>query len=94
MTRYHNINGEHVAFSEEEEAARNAEEKLWADEADARAMAEIRARRNQLLQDCDWTQSRDITLANDDAWKSYRSQLRDFPASVDLSNISWPEEPS
>ena len=93
MTRYHNINGVDIAFTAEEEAARDAEEKAWNDGADARAMVALRQERNQLLHDCDWTQSRDLTLSNDEAWKSYRTALRDFPATVDLNNITWPKEP-
>ena len=94
MARFHNINGEHVAFSSEEEAERDTEEALWEDGKNDREMAIIRAERNKLLHDCDWTQSRDLTLSNDEAWKSYRTALRDFPANVDLSNITWPKEPS
>lgn len=93
MTRYHNIMGEHIAFTPEEETARDAEEAAWAAGENDRAMEALRQERNQLLHDCDWTQSRDLTLSNDDAWKSYRSALRDFPAKVDLNNITWPKEP-
>ena len=32
MTRYHNINGERIAFTSEEETARDAEEKAVAEE--------------------------------------------------------------
>jgi len=32
MTRYHNINGEKIAFTAEEETARDAEEKAYATE--------------------------------------------------------------
>lgn len=32
MTRYHNINGERIAFTSEEETARDAEEKTYAEE--------------------------------------------------------------
>jgi len=31
MPRFHNINGENVQYSDAEEAARDAEEKAWAD---------------------------------------------------------------
>tara|TARA_Y100000994_G_scaffold42040_1_gene32853 strand:+ start:232 stop:516 length:285 start_codon:yes stop_codon:yes gene_type:complete len=94
MARFHNINGEHVAFTPEEEAERDAEEALWEDGKNDREMAIIRTERNKLLQNCDWTQSRDLTLSNDEAWKLYRSQLRDFPENVDLNNIEWPKEPA
>ena len=33
MPRYHNINGERIQFTAEEEAARDAEEQAWADAA-------------------------------------------------------------
>ena len=46
MPRYHNINGERVQFTAEEEAARDAEEQAWADGALARAQASLRSRRN------------------------------------------------
>ena len=36
MPRYHNINGNKVQFTAEEEAARDAEEQAWADAAPAR----------------------------------------------------------
>ena len=49
MPRYHNINGNRVQFTAEEEAARDAEEKAWADGAVGRAQANLRARRNRLL---------------------------------------------
>lgn len=48
----------------------------------------IRTQRDILLSQCDWTQSRDVTLSNDSEWKTYRQQLRDitnqetFPESV------------
>ena len=53
----------------------------------------LRAERNAKLAETDWTQSRDITLSNDDAWKEYRQLLRDFPSVVDINNIVWPTKP-
>ena len=48
------IDGIQVAFSPEEEAARDAEEKLWADGAAARAAEEIqRNRRNAYQEEAD-----------------------------------------
>ena len=42
MPRFHNIDGNRVQFSEQEETARDAEEKEWADGAATRAaLAEI-----------------------------------------------------
>jgi len=87
--------GEHVAFTPEEEAARDAEEAAWAAGENDRAMETLRQERNSRLAASDWTQGRDITLSNDDAWKTYRTALRDLPANTpDPANPTWPEEPS
>jgi len=45
MPRYHNINGNKVQFTAEEEAARNAEEKAWADGATTREREAIQGNR-------------------------------------------------
>ena len=47
MPRFHNINGEKVQFTAEEEVARDAEEKGWADGALDRSMEELRRKRNR-----------------------------------------------
>ena len=70
----------------------------------AEPIALLRVERNKRLTACDWTQSRDLTLSNDDAWKTYRQALRDLPASSSptlddmggllLSSVTWPTEPS
>ena len=54
MPSYHNINGNRVQFTEAEETARDAEEAAWADGALARALANMRSRRNQLLAKTDF----------------------------------------
>ena len=70
----------------------------------AEGMRLLRLERNTRLTACDWTQSRDLILSNDDAWKTYRQSLRDLPASaspsldsnydLDLTSVTWPTEPS
>jgi hypothetical protein len=80
-----------VELTTEEIAIFEADQKAWNDAAPARAMADIRAERNAKLAASDWRGISDNTMS--DEWKSYRSQLRDFPANVDLNNIVWPEEP-
>ena len=42
MTRYHLINGKRVAFTPEEEAARDAEEAAWAAEVAATKYIQLR----------------------------------------------------
>lgn len=45
MPRYHNIDGNRVQFSSEEEAAQDAKEQAWADGAAARAAEAIQGKR-------------------------------------------------
>lgn len=63
-------------------------------EITAGVAARARAERTRRLQECDWTQGRDVQLTNDAAWVAYRQALRDistqpgFPTSID-----WPVKP-
>ena len=99
MPRYHNINGNRAQFTAEEEAARDAEEKAWADAAPARALADLRAKRNRLLQESDWeilsVLEKGNTISTD--WKNYRQALRDLPDGKDTvekcNNATWPTKP-
>ena len=96
MTRYKYINNVKVAFTEEEEKTRDAEEKTWADDAPNRRMTELRRQRNLLLSESDWMGNQDVTMS--DEWKTYRQALRDItsqtPSDDLLSNINWPTKPS
>ena len=95
MPRYHNINGNIVQFTAEEEAARDAEEKAWADGALARAQADLRSRRNQLLAETDFYALSDVTMSDD--MKTYRQELRDLPEGKDTvekcNNATFPTKP-
>ena len=95
MPRYHNINGNRVQFTAEEETARDAEEKAWADGAVGRAQADLRAKRNRLLAETDYLALSDNTLS--DNMKTYRKDLRDLPAGKDTvdkcNNATWPTKP-
>ena len=95
MPRYHNINGNRVQFTAEEETARDTEEKAWADAAPARALADLRSRRNRLLAETDFYALSDVTLSDD--MKTYRKDLRDLPAGKDTvdkcNNATWPTKP-
>ena len=77
MPRYHNINGEIVQFTAEEEAARDAEEQAWADGALARAQTRLRLERNRRLAETDFYALSDVTMSDD--MKTYRQNLRDLP---------------
>ena len=95
MPRYHNINGNKVQFTAEEETARDAEEKAWSDAAPARALAELRAKRNRLLAETDYYALSDVTMSDD--MKTYRQNLRDLPAGKGTvekcNNATWPTKP-
>jgi TPP-dependent pyruvate/acetoin dehydrogenase alpha subunit len=95
MVRYHNINGNRVQFTAEEEAARDAEEKAWADGALARAQANLRSKRNRLLAETDFYALSDVTMSDD--MKTYRQELRDLPADKDTvekcNNATFPTKP-
>ena len=89
------VNGERIQLTAEEEAARDAEEKAWADAAPARRMQQLRDQRNTLLAQTDWMGNSDVTMSAD--WKTYRQALRDItsqtPSDDLLSNITWPKKP-
>ena len=95
MPRYHNINGNRVQFTAAEETARDNEEAAWANAAPARALADLRQRRNRLLAETDYLALSDNTLSND--MKTYRQNLRDLPDGKDTvekcNNATWPTKP-
>jgi len=95
MVRYHNVNGTLVQFTTEEEAARDAEEKAWADGAFDRALLGLREKRNGLLAETDWWGASDNTMT--DAQKKYRQDLRDLTAGLDtvdkVNAVVWPTKP-
>ena len=95
MPRYHNINGNQVQFTAEEETARDAEEKAWADGALARAQANLRQERNRRLAETDFYGNSDVTMSDD--MKTYRQALRDLPDGKDTvekcENATWPTKP-
>ena len=95
MPRYHNINGNQVQFTAEEETARDAEEQAWADGALARAQASLRERRNRLLAETDFYALSDVTMSSD--MQTYRQNLRDLPSGKDTvekcDNVTWPTKP-
>ena len=95
MPRYHNINGNNVQFTAEEETARDNEEAAWANAAPARALANLRSKRNRLLAETDFYGNSDVTMSDD--MTTYRQALRDLPAGKDTvdkcENATWPTKP-
>ena len=95
MPRYHNINGNNVQFTAAEETARDNEEAAWANAAPARALADLRDKRNRLLAETDFYGNSDVTMSDD--MTTYRQALRDLPAGKDTvdkcENATWPTKP-
>ncbi len=68
----------------------------------AEPMRLLRVERNRLLAETDWLGNSDVTMSS--AWKTYRKNLRDLPASakpklsadgsLDMSSVTWPTKPS
>jgi hypothetical protein len=69
---------------------------LSADASAAKAKAQwnvIRAERNKLLVESDWTQLPDAPV-DAAAWATYRQALRDITTEANPFAIVWPESPS
>ena len=97
MSRFHNIDGERIQFTPEEETTRDAEEATWEERKPARAMSHLRTERNALLASSDWTQAADSPLTDEvkATWATYRQELRDIP-ETHASNpdaVVWPTPP-
>ena len=92
MPRFKNVDGVDIQFTAEEETARDAEEKAWADKAPSREMAQIRRHRDTLLRETDHFGLGDVTKSDD--MKTYRQALRDIPASNTVyADVAWPTKP-
>jgi hypothetical protein len=59
----------------------------------AKALVDLRTKRNQLLAETDYLALVDSTLSTD--MRTYRQALRDLPANTsDPANPTWPTKPS
>ncbi len=66
----------------------------------------VRIKRDKLLLESDWTQTRDNVRLNDSTWVTYRQELRDITKSasfnpklnadgtLDESSVTWPLKPA
>ena len=92
------VNGERIQLTAEEESARDAEEASWEAGAKDRSMANLRAKRNNLLKETDHYGLSDVTMS--EAMTTYRQELRDLPSTVadddtasDVDAITFPTKP-
>ena len=95
MPRHHNINGNNVQFTAEEETAADNAETAYNNAAPARALSNLRSKRNRLLAETDFYGNSDVTMSDD--MTTYRQALRDLPAGKDTvdkcNNATWPTKP-
>jgi len=95
MTRHHNINGNIVPFTAEEEAQRDAEEQAWLNGAFDRAIANLRSKRDRLLAETDYLALSDNTLTS--AMTTYRTSLRDITNGLttvaEVDAVVFPTKP-
>ena len=90
------VDGVIVDMTDEEIAARQAEEKEWADGAAARNLSSLREQRNRKLAECDWliVMHKEKGTNIPTAWKTYRQALRDITKDyTSLDDVVWPEKP-
>ena len=88
MPRYKMVNGERIQLTAQEEAQRDAEEKLWND-------GTLRSKRDNLLKETDYFALSDVVMSDD--MKKYRQDLRDITNGVDTltkaKNKKFPTKP-
>ncbi len=67
------------------------------EELNEKCWIELRAKRNALLSQTDWTIISDNPLTEEqrNLWKIYRQKLRDLPKNtIDPTNVNWPTSPA
>ena len=76
MTRYKTTDGITTECTAEEVAVLDARKTVWDNAAPARALAELRYKRDNLLKETDIFALADLTMTDD--MKTYRQALRDL----------------
>ena len=99
MARFRIENNERIPFTAEEEKARDAEEKAWADGEAERKLNRVREERNAKLTETDWVVIKEReeggSVSNFADWKKYRQELRDITNTYkSLEDVKWPTAPS
>jgi len=99
MPRFHNINGTNVQFTAAEETARDNEETAYANAAPARALENLRQKRDGLLKAYDWEIVSELEKGNaiSSDMRTYRQALRDLPDGKDTvakcTDATYPTKP-
>ena len=91
------VNGVQVELTQEEIAARAAEEAAWNAGAFDRAMADLRSKRDRLLASCDWVMMSDSPITDKTSWETYRQSLRDITNNLttveNVNAVVFPTKP-
>lgn len=62
---------------------------------DKKTAERVRAKRNMLLDESDYTVIPDTPVSDIEKWKTYRQSLRDIPQQSGFPyEVTWPEKPS
>lgn len=89
------VNGIRVNLTAEEEAARNSEIATYNAGAFDRAIADLREKRNKLLQDTDYHGISDMTMSSE--MQTYRQSLRDLTNGLttaeEVNAVVFPTKP-
>lgn len=85
MTRKKLINGIEVDFTTDEETARDIVDQEHQNNLINIKLEQLRNKRNQLLNECDWTDLPNAVLTDEkkSEWQTYRQQLRDATNGLD-----------
>ena len=89
--RYKVVNGEYIELTAEE--IQEMEDRRAAADLD---FSMVRAERDGMLRNTDWTQIADAALGAHTAeeWATYRQELRDLPAGFSkVSEVVFPDDP-
>lgn len=94
------VDGKLVPLTDKEIAEFNLANKIWLETAYDRALKRLREKRNQLLAQTDWRMTTDYPYSDQAEWASYRTSLRNLPATaeptLDESGeliVDWPTAP-
>ena len=91
MARYHNIGGNTVQYTSEEEAIADAEQETIDNGTSLVIPHIMKQHRDTLLSESDVYALADRIT---DEWKTYRQALRDVPSQAGFpDNITWPTKP-
>ena len=99
MAEHKLVDGIQIPLSAEEIAQRQADETAWNNGAFDRSLASLRAKRNALLKDIDYTLLQDsvLTSSKKSEWMVYRTNLRNITQGLttveQVNAVAFPIRP-